>query len=421
MHIMHLTDLYRPAVGGLESHVETVSRAFIGLGHRVSLITVGAPGLPAREELDGVDVHRIRGWSTALTRVHDDPGRPFPPTVPDPAMTWRIAEILRRERPDVVHSHGWIRYSYAPLHRRFAGPAHVAVLHDYGLTCAKRTYQYKDEQYCDGPGLTKCVACCSAHYGRVKGTALALGLRGSAPLNRLADAYVATGSTVADAARDALPTDLQPSVIPAAVPDDLDLAAEAAPRPAFLPPADDFLLYVGAIGRHKGTGILLEAHRRMHHRVPLVVIGAPPSGSRGQGFDFEPADVHVVGRRTTAEVLAAWRHCAVAVVPSVWQEPLGLVAVEAMLAGRPVVASSVGGLRDIVEHGGTGLLVPPADPAALAAALDCLLDDAPRRDRMGEAGRRRARAYEARAIAPRLLDLFAEVIERRGAGRAASA
>ena len=414
MHILHLADLYRPSVGGLENHIAAVSRAFLELGHRVSLITVGTPALPETEDVDGVAVHRVRGWSSALTRLHDDAARPFPPTVPDPALTRAMRQIIARERPDVLHSHGWIRYSYAPLHRRATGPAHIAVLHDYGLSCAKRTYQYKDEQYCDGPGPVKCVPCCAEHYGRLKGPALALGLRASSPLNRCADAYVATGSSVAAAAAAALPARTRVTVIPAAVADDLDLPAEeraAAPRPDFLPPDGDFLLYAGALGRHKGIDVLLDAHGRMRHRVPLVVLGA--STGEGEHFDFRAPGVHLVGPQPPARVLAAWRHCAVAVVPSVWQEPFGLVAVEAMLAERPVVASAVGGLRDIVEHGATGLLVPPGDPAALSAALDCLLDDPARRHRMGAAGRRRARAYRARAVAPRLIELSEHVLEHR--------
>ncbi|MBR7839685.1 glycosyltransferase, partial [Actinospica durhamensis] len=288
-------------------------------------------------------------------------------------------------------------------------------VHDYGVSCAKRTYQYKNEQCCDGPGPVKCVPCCAEHYGRLKGPALALGLRASSPLNRCVDAYVATGSSVAAAAAEALPHRTQVSVIPAAVSDELEGAAahEPGPRPEFLPPDGDFLLYAGALGRHKGVDVLLEAHRSMRHRVPLVILGA--SIGEGEHFDFSAPDVHVVGPQPPAQVLAAWRHCAVAVVPSVWQEPFGLVAVEAMLAERPVVASAVGGLRDIVEHGVTGLLVPPGDPGALTAALDCLLDDPVRRSRMGAAGRRRARAYRARAVAPRLIELSADVLARRSA------
>jgi 2-deoxystreptamine N-acetyl-D-glucosaminyltransferase/2-deoxystreptamine glucosyltransferase len=84
-----------------------------------------------------------------------------------------------------------------------------------------------------------------------------------------------------------------------------------------------------------------------------------------------------------------------------------------MLVGRAVVASDVGGLRDVVEHGATGLMVPPGDPGALAAALDCLLDDPETRRRMGETGRLRARQFEAAAVAPRVAEIFEDVVLRR--------
>jgi glycosyltransferase involved in cell wall biosynthesis len=84
-----------------------------------------------------------------------------------------------------------------------------------------------------------------------------------------------------------------------------------------------------------------------------------------------------------------------------------------MLAGRPVVASDVGGLRDLVRPGVTGLTVPPGDPPALTAALDSLLDDPEARRRMGEAGRLHARRFEAAALAPRVLEVFEDALQQR--------
>jgi glycosyltransferase involved in cell wall biosynthesis len=111
--------------------------------------------------------------------------------------------------------------------------------------------------------------------------------------------------------------------------------------------------------------------------------------------------------------MASWMRASAAVVPSVWNEPMGQVAIEAMLAGRAVVASDVGGLRDVVSHGATGLMVPPGDPAALAAALDSLLDDPGTRQRMGATGRRHARQFEAAAVAPRVVEVFEDVLSQR--------
>jgi len=78
------------------------------------------------------------------------------------------------------------------------------------------------------------------------------------------------------------------------------------------------------------------------------------------------------------------------VVATPWYEPFGIVPIEAAACGVPVVGSAVGGLLDTVQDGRTGLLVPPRDPGALAAALRSLLDDAERRAAFGAAARRRA-------------------------------
>ena len=80
----------------------------------------------------------------------------------------------------------------------------------------------------------------------------------------------------------------------------------------------------------------------------------------------------------------------ICVVPSIWEEPFGLVALEAMAAAKPVCASRVGGLQTIVVHEKTGLLFDRGDPAGLAVCLSTLLDDAGLRRAMGVAGRRRA-------------------------------
>lgn len=88
-----------------------------------------------------------------------------------------------------------------------------------------------------------------------------------------------------------------------------------------------------------------------------------------------------------AQVMQFYTQADVCVVPSIWDEPFGLVAIEAMAAARPVIAARVGGLQDIVEHGQSGLLFPRGDAAELARALDHLLDRPEMRARMGARGR----------------------------------
>jgi len=97
-----------------------------------------------------------------------------------------------------------------------------------------------------------------------------------------------------------------------------------------------------------------------------------------------------IGWHDRDAVARLYQQADVCVVPSIWEEPFGLVAVEAMASGRPVCASRVGGLQDIVVHGETGFLCAPGDSAELARRLAQLLDDDGLRRRMGDAGRRRA-------------------------------
>ncbi|MET7290191.1 glycosyltransferase family 4 protein [Streptomyces sp. NPDC005573] len=411
MRILQLSDFYRPTIGGLERHVDTLSRELVRLGHEVSVATLRIGDRPAEEWLDGVRVIRLGSWSGRLTSLYEDTSRPFHPTAPDPGAVAALRRIVRRLRPDIVHSHSWLQYSYFPLHSAADdAPGHVVTLHDYGLGCAKKTNQHNSAR-CKGPSLVKCLGCAGRDYGLLKGTTLTAGLRASRPLHRRADAYLAVSSAVAEAARPALPPGIEPEVVPSMVPDGMAELASGTPRPGFLPKDDGYLLFVGALGPHKGVDVLLEAHRRLRHRVPLVLIGTP----RADTPPIPDDDVIVVRDVPSAQVMSAWRHASVGVVPSTWDEPMGQVAVEAMIAELPVVASDVGGLRDVVEDRVTGLRVPPGDPGALAAALDSLLADPERRRRMGEAGRRRARSFTVGVVAPQVVEVFERVLKERRA------
>jgi glycosyltransferase involved in cell wall biosynthesis len=139
------------------------------------------------------------------------------------------------------------------------------------------------------------------------------------------------------------------------------------------------VLYAGRLSAEKGVLELIEAARGL----PLVVAGDGPlrpqvPGARG----FVPHD----------ELKRLYGRAAVVACPS-RREGFGVACLEAMAYGRPVVATGVGGLRDLVVDGETGIVVPPRDPAALRAALERLLGDRELRRRLGAAGRERAREH----------------------------
>ncbi|MEM7308483.1 MAG: glycosyltransferase family 4 protein [Planctomycetota bacterium] len=151
------------------------------------------------------------------------------------------------------------------------------------------------------------------------------------------------------------------------------------------------VLVLAALVRRKGIDVLLEALAAQREEPALLVAGDGPEREalRARAERLGLRRVRFLGHRSDkAELLAA---CDVFALPS-RLEGLGVAALEAMAAGRPVLATRVGGLAEAVADGETGLLVPADDSAALAAALGRLLADGPLRERLGRAGPARGRA-----------------------------
>jgi glycosyltransferase involved in cell wall biosynthesis len=105
-----------------------------------------------------------------------------------------------------------------------------------------------------------------------------------------------------------------------------------------------------------------------------------------------------------------FRSARAVVVPSVWSDPCPTVVLEAMAAGRPVVAAASGGIVDMVVDGVTGVLVPPGDASALARAIDSVLNDPHRGRAFGAAGRNRAREFTVSAVVERIERMYAGAI-----------
>jgi D-inositol-3-phosphate glycosyltransferase len=145
---------------------------------------------------------------------------------------------------------------------------------------------------------------------------------------------------------------------------------------------------------------------------PAPELGADPEARRLRALAAEAGvdDRLVLRGRLGREEMPALLRSADAVVCVPWYEPFGIVPLEAMACGVPVVASAVGGQIDSVVHGVTGVHVPPRDPRALAVALRALLADPARRVELGAAGARRARRrYGFDRIAAATLDVYAEL------------
>lgn len=389
LRILQVTDLYDPFIGGMESHVKALSYGLAGRGHEVTIATSHLPGTAIDEVVDGLRIRRISGWTNrALHGWYERAEAPYHPPLPDPGVMRALREIIEDERPDVVHAQGWISYSCMAIARRRECPL-VVTMHDYSFTCARKTLLRNGLAECAGPRLDICLRCAPGQYGKLKGTALTVGLRTARSLHDRVDSWVAASQSVADASRCGLPRTTVVTVIPSASPD----VPTGGPRPEWLP-GGDFLLFVGALGPHKGLSWLLDAYSGGGLNWPLVVIGT----SRPDAPQSWPADVTVITGVAHQAVMAAWRHAGIGLVPSLWREGFGLVAVEAMRSGVPVVASRIGALPEIVADGVTGLLVTPGNTPELLRAIRRLEEDAELRRKMGAAGQVRSAQFSAETV-----------------------
>jgi glycogen(starch) synthase len=184
------------------------------------------------------------------------------------------------------------------------------------------------------------------------------------------------------------------------------------------------VLYTGRFVARKGIRDLLEAIPRVLERAPttrFVLIGGYGVGEEIAG-DWLPSvvyphhsQVHFTGWLPPHEVMEWYRTADILVVPS-WYEPFGMVILEGMLYGLPIVASAVGGPAEILENGRTALLFPPKDVSALAGALLKLLDEPPLRERLGVAAAdevRRKRLWSHTVEMMRVVYREAVLVERQ--------
>lgn len=361
MRILHvITSLAR---GGAEHHLLALAGGQASAGHAVAVA-----GLKPPDELAGAFIAAgVEPHALALRRYGD------------PVPIARLRALIRGLRPDLAHAH----LPPAELYARLAL---------VGLAVPLVITRHNDERFAPIPAQRSLSRWCAARAARV-----------------ICISEAVRRWTCEDP-RGPLLDPARCAVVP------YGLAAE---RHAGAPPAPDLAgvgPLVGTLARlvpQKGLDVLLEAFALVPPPARLVIAGDGPLrgtlAARAALPDLA-GRVHLLGRRgDAAAVLAALD---LFVLPSRW-EGFGLALLEAMAAGRAIVASRVSAIPEVVVEGETGLLVPPDDPASLARAIRHLLDDPARRRAMGLAGRARL----ARHFSPDLMNRATEAVYRAALDR----
>lgn len=345
MKILVYAPLFWPETGGIETISAQLITALAARGHQFVVITAqGRQPLPEQMAYAGMPVYRFP-MLEALNRKN----------VRQLVTIQReIAALKQTFQPDLVHLH-------------LGGPTPIAYFH------------LQTAHLAPAPTLVTVHNCFTAFTGGAE-TVLGNCLRSAAwivasSVTMLDDLLTVAPEVAAHAAnlRYCLP-------LPATLPSPLDLAA---PR----------LLYLGRLTPEKGVDIALAAFQQLaadDPRLTLQIAGEGPARAAlaAQATEYGLTErVHFLGNQPWDGVNALLNQATLVLMPSRWREPFGLVALEAAQMARPVVASHVGGLSEIIVHEQTGLLVEPENAPALAAGIAALLEQPARLQQMGQAAR----------------------------------
>ncbi len=305
----------------------------------------------------------------------------------DPRALPRLVRAIRRSGCDVAHAHLEDAATLVPRAARLAG----------------------------------CPAVCSFHH-----VAVPLAFKEAAK-ERLAVAAANTSAQVVFVSRASLDSFAEvyggPQANWTVVENGVDLDAFAngpgdMPADLELPPSAPIAAIVGALRGRKGHAVAMSAWPNVLEHIPdahLLIVGDGPEGSRLRELADElgiSERVKLAGTRT--DIARLIRASSVLLLPSE-HEALPTTLIEAAACGRPVIASDVDGVPEVVSDGETGLLVPVHDPAALAAATVQLLGDSSLREVMGRSARELAeRRFDSRRWAQRLYEVYEGACQGRG-------
>lgn len=355
-----------PYPGGVTQHVIHLQREFSGLGHDVRII---APSSDRQLERHMEDVYRVG----RVTRVRANG------SIARITLSFRLArrvrDILRNEKFDVVHAHEPLMPALPPTILKYSDALNIGTFH------AHRGSYY------------------GYFYGRPVLKRVFGNLDGRIAVSRAAKKFVQQYFQA------------RYTIIPNGVDYDRFIKAE---------PIDELcdgrpnILFVGRPEKRKGLGYLIRAYPTIKNAFPEARILVAGAGDwqrdryRAYAEAHGLSDILFLGWQSDEVMPSLYKSARIFCSPATGGESFGIVLLEAMAAGVPVVASDIEGYRDVVSNGKQGLLVPPRNEEALAEAICKLLQDPTTGTEMGAAGQAWALHFAWPQVASRILHFYGE-------------
>jgi phosphatidylinositol alpha-mannosyltransferase len=368
-----------PYPGGVVNHIFYLDKEFRRLGHDVRIIAA------CSEDVGDVPSQVIK-VSGSIAHI------PFAGSVGritlSPRVYRRVKKILKQEQFDVIH-----------IHEPLTPALPLAVLRHVPLSprsvVVGTFHAYRESLH---PGYEYVKPIFEPFFNRL-------------------DGRIVVSEVVRDLLASYFPDDYR--IIPNGI--DLERFGDPALRP--IEQFDDEklnILFVGRLEKRKGFKYLLRAFAQVRKAVPqarLMVVGAFDKEDKEPfvlyAREHRLRNVRFIGYVSEEDLPRYYRTCHVFCAPSTGFESFGIVLLEAMAAGKPIVASNIDGYRGVLEDGREGLLVHPEDEWLLAKALIRLLKDPALRESMGRQGRVKATDYSWDKVAQQVLDYYRELLENK--------
>jgi len=395
-----ISALYHPyQVGGAEKVARIVAEGLLERGHEPVVITTQPDAGIRVDHVNGVKVHYIGlknlYWPHAR-QPRSGAARVLWHAIDryNPAMAAAVGRVLDQEKPDVVHTHALMGFSCAVWKQvKSRGLPLVHTLHDYALMCPK-TAMFRDGCNC----ATQCGVC--ATY--------------TAPSKRLSRQV----DHVVGVSRYTLERHLQagyfaPTVRQHVIYNAIAALPDESPRHPRAP-GPLRLGYVGQLIPTKGIRELIEQMSAWSpDECQLLVAGKGAAAYEQQLRTKAPPNVRFLGFIDPDELYAA---IDLLVVPSLWQEPLGMIVLEAYMHGIPAVVSHRGGLPEIVDEGRTGTTYEPSEAGSLREAIGQFVRDPLKLAQMRPAVLRKARHFVLERLQDEYLRVMADAQGVHAAG-----
>jgi glycosyltransferase involved in cell wall biosynthesis len=357
MRVLLVTD-WTPNEGGIEAYVTRASQALLEAGHEVGLLTSSAGSA-------------ARGMADYIALGTDNPAAQTLLQIANPFAMACVRAAVREFRPDVVQVNMFEKYLSPAIFQSLRGVPTVALVHYAKPVCPTALKLLPEGALCQVPaGLvcwrSHCVGLAEWLRDRPRYALIRRGLLRSQKV-LACSRWMVEQLRINGIAADPIPLPVPP------------------PGPGFhrAPSPSPLFLYCGRLNLEKGVDLLLRAFARVlasRPRARLRILGGGPRQPLLETLATRlglGGAVRFDGWSSFAEVEMALAETWALVVPSIWPEPLGLTAIEAITRGVPVVASASGGLVETVEHGVSGFLVPRGDESSLADRLTQVVDGGP--------------------------------------------